>query len=310
MSRAALDPDQPGPFLKWAGSKVFMWTKHPQYVPAPAPGGRWGEPFLGSGGLFYSLPPERRRRALLSDINPRIVGVHVAVRDHVEEVIRELADIRGQRHAFEEAGPDAVAEHYYRLREGFNAPGLDPASATAGALFIALNHLCVNGLFRENQAGEFNVSLGDYTRPSIFDPEHLRACSRALADVDLRVLDCELAMAELDERDAGLFDPPYEPATKTASFTSYSGGSGDWSASSSQLALPGLEVASKRQRFAAELADLDARGVRFVTTDADTRATRELYARWLIQTIQVPRTISRKADARLPAAELVVRNWS
>lgn len=307
---ASFDPDRPGPYLKWAGNKAFLAApEHIHLVPTPAPGGRWAEPFCGAAGLFFSLPSEHRRRALLSDINPRIVGVHLAVRDHVEEVIGQLTEIRAQRHSYEEDGPHHVATHYSVLRDQFNAPGLDPASAEAGALFIALNKLCINGLFRENADGQFNVSMGDYTSPAIFDADHLRACSRALADVDLRVLDNETAMGALREGDVTLLDPPYEPTSKTASFTSYSRGAGDWSTTSPQLLLPGCGGENKRQRLANGLADLDARGVRFTVTDADTPATRELYARWNLCTVQVPRSISRNGGGRQAVSELVARNW-
>lgn len=305
---AAFDPGRPGPYLKWCGNKAFLAAeKHVHHVPTPAPGGRWREPCVGSAGLFFSLPPERRRRAVLTDINRRVVGVHVAVRDHVEEVIRELAAIRETRHEAEARGPERVAEHYYRLRDLFNKPDLPCDNGAGGALMIALNHLCINGLFRENKDGEFNVAVGDYKKPSIFDPEHLRACSRALADADVRVLDVEAHCDEAEPGDGLFADPPYEPAPG-ADFTAYSAEGGDWAASSAQGSLF-AETRTKRQRLADKLVELDARGVRFTLTDSDTPTTRDLYARFSIHCIQVPRSISRDGKGRQPATDLVVRNW-
>jgi DNA adenine methylase len=307
--RAAVDPDRPGPYLKWAGNKAFLAApEHADKVPVPGPGGRWGEPFMGAAGLYLSLPPERRRGALLSDYNPRIVGVHRAVRDHVDVVIRELTAIREDRREAEGHGPAYVHDHYYKLRDLFNLPGMDPASPQSGALFIALNHLCVNGLYRENTAGQFNVSVGDYTNPAIFDPDHLRACSRALQDATIEVLDCDLAIPRFAKGDGILLDPPYEPVSKTAAFTGYSSGAGNWSAQSDQLALPGCGGETKRQRLARHLHELDARGVRFLLTDADTPTTRALYQGWNITTVLVPRSMNSDGSKRGAVAELAIRN--
>lgn len=313
--RAALDLDNPGTYLKWAGNKGFLADpKKVHLVPMPAPSGRWREPCVGSAGLFFAIAGRLRhpgaRPAVLTDINPRIVGVHVAVRDDVEGVVGHLHAIRQERHALEAAGDQAgVSAQYYRLRERFNAPTLDPTSAEGGALLIALNHLCVNGLYRENSDGDFNVSLGDYTKPPLFDPAHLRACSRALTGVDLRVLDCEAHCDEMEAGDSALLDPPYEPTSATAAFTGYSKASGNWAGSSEQTTLPGCGMETKRQRLARKLDELHDRGVRFVLTDSDTPITRALYSRHAIQAIQVPRSMSRNGDGRHPASELVVRNW-
>lgn len=308
--RHARGPDDgPGAFLKWAGNKAFLWAKHPHLVPCPSPEGRWVEPFCGSAGLFYTLPAARRQRALLTDINPRIVGVHKAVLLHTEDVIHLLEWIQYERHAAEDQGPEAVSEHYYSLRYAFNRPGMDPASARGAALFIAINRLCVNGLFRENQQGEFNVAIGAYTRPVLCDPEQLRACAAALQHADIYQADCEDVMAQLRAGDACLLDVPYARTSKTASFTAYSAGGGDWGTTTSQLGLTGIDAPPKRQRFADLLVDLDARGVRFTLTDAWTPETRSLYSRWRIDSIAVPRSISRDADGRGAVTELVATNW-
>jgi DNA adenine methylase len=302
-------PAAPGPYLKWAGSKAFLADpKLVHHVPIPGPGGRWREPFCGSGGLYLSLEwPSIRLPAVLTDINPRIVGVHQAVRDHVDGVILRLTQIASDRAEAEHAGEEAVAKHYYHLRDAFNDSALDPASALGGALFIATNKLCMNGLYRESQDGTFNVSVGAYKNPGIFDPEHLRACSLALAGVDLRVVDCEVAMDEAEPGDGMLLDLPYAPVSKTASFTAYSHGGGDWNASTSQLAFPGVG-GPKRQRVANKLHELDQRGVSFLLTDADTEETRALYSAWRMDTVSVPRSISRDGKGRQAVNELLVTN--
>jgi DNA adenine methylase len=87
---------------------------------------------------------------------------------------------------------------------------------------IYLNRTCYNGLYRVNRQGYFNTPLGSYTAPRIVQAATLRAASAALMAAKLRV-------APFDQRasrwaqpgDFVYFDPPYDPVSKTASFTSY-----------------------------------------------------------------------------------------
>jgi DNA adenine methylase len=57
------------PFLKWAGGK--RWFVHRYLDEVPIHFGRYIEPFLGSGALFFALRP---RRALLSDLNAELIA--------------------------------------------------------------------------------------------------------------------------------------------------------------------------------------------------------------------------------------------
>ncbi|HNC96645.1 MAG TPA: DNA adenine methylase, partial [Myxococcota bacterium] len=74
---------------------------------------------------------------------------------------------------------------------------------------------------RLNSRGEFNVPMGNYARPRIFDADHLQAASKLLQGVRLET--CSFRQCE-DYISAGDFvylDPPYEPLSPTSSFTAY-----------------------------------------------------------------------------------------
>ena len=78
------------PFLKWAGGKTRLLSVLRRSVPAK-PFGRYFEPFVGGGALFFDLAPDH---AVLSDTNPELISCYQVVRDSPDELIEELAHYR------------------------------------------------------------------------------------------------------------------------------------------------------------------------------------------------------------------------
>lgn len=89
------------------------------------------------------------------------------------------------------------------------------------ARLFCLNKTCSNGLYRENSDGIFNAPFGRYKKPKICDPGRLRAASRALQGVDLRVADLATAVQKATPGNFVYFDPAYVPLSPTSSFTCY-----------------------------------------------------------------------------------------
>jgi DNA adenine methylase len=261
----------PRPFLKWAGGKGQLLSALRPYVP---PGyRRYFEPFLGGGALFFDRLPEK---GVLSDVNAEIVGCYVAVRDQVDKLIRAL-----KVHRYE-------ADHYYAVRDT-DPHSLAPIERAARTIF--LNKTGFNGLYRVNRSGKFNVPFGRYARPLICDEDNLRACSKALAKVELVVADFEGAVARARLGDFVYFDPPYVPLSRTATFTAYAAGGF------------GLE---QQQRLAALFARLAGRGVHVLLSNSDVPEIRTLYAAYRIETVKATRTINSKATRRGPVSEVLV----
>ncbi len=192
------------PFLKWAGGKTQLLDQFEPFFPKTY--GRYLEPFLGSGAVYFRLQP---KTAYLSDLNEELHNTYVAVRDSAESLIDELRDHKRQN----------STAHYYKVR-GLNLEALTPTQRAAR--FIYLNKTCFNGLYRVNSRGLFNVPEGRYANPPILDTDKLRAASRLLQNAKLFNLPfdtfcCKFAKAG----DFVYFDPPYQPLSKTASFTGY-----------------------------------------------------------------------------------------
>jgi DNA adenine methylase len=215
-----------GPLLKWAGGKRQLLPQLRRYYPHTF--GRYIEPFLGSGAVFFDLHLAGRLRnhdAVLIDSNADLIGCYEVVRDRPEEVAREL-DALAEGHA-----TDGQA-HYYAIRDRqFNplrarlrhADGHIAYTPQLAAMLIYLNRTGFNGLFRLNSRGAFNVPAGRYADPKICDRPKLMGVAGALAGprVQLRRESFESALEIAEAGDFLYFDPPYAPLSVTASFTSY-----------------------------------------------------------------------------------------
>lgn len=269
---------EPSPFLKWVGGKGRLLAQYEPWWPESFEA--YHEPFLGGGAVFFRLAPSV---ASLSDVNGRLVDTWRAIRD---EPLTVLAELQGHRVRHGRG-------YYYQARQRFNA-GRGLSATERAALMIYLNKTCFNGLYRENASGEFNVPIGSYRDPAIFDPGHLMAVSRALQGVSLRIDGFEQVLDRAAAGDLVYFDPPYVPLTSTSSFTDY------------HRSGFGMDL---QHRLARVYGELDRRGCQVLLSNSDTPAVRELYAGWRIIPIRASRSINCKADSRGAVGEVLVRNW-
>jgi DNA adenine methylase len=283
-SRVA-DPDRAGearPFLKWAGGKKQLLAAFTPLYPARGSIGGYHEPFLGSGAVFFQvqklLSPGR---VTLSDSNAELIATFAAVRDQVEEVIREL-EHHERRHD---------KAHFYEVRDR-RPRELFPAARAARLIY--LNRTCFNGLYRVNSRGHFNVPMGRYLSPAILDAANLRAASACLRAATLEAGHFRQVLDRARAGDLVYFDPPYVPLSATANFTAYTQGA---FGEHDQIEL------SRVYR------ELDARGCKLMLSNSDTPVTRRLYAGYHLVELRARRSINSRADRRGPVGELVIVNY-
>jgi DNA adenine methylase len=261
------------PFLKWAGGKRQLLPSLLQYAPRDA--STYFEPFVGGGALFFALQP---KRAVLADVNERLIRTYKGVKNNVEEVIRQLE------------GFPHNPEFFYDLREKDIDAGTD---ADVAAWLIYLNKTGFNGLYRVNRDNRFNVPFGRYVNPTICDPDTLRACSAALAKAELLVEDFASVVKEARPGDFVYFDPPYVPLSVTSNFTSYTSQRFD-------------HDGQKRLRDTAR--KLKRRGVRLLLSNSSAPSVRELYADGFdVTEVSATRLVNSKATARGAIVELLIR---
>lgn len=259
------------PFLKWAGGK--RWLFESGQFSLPEFRGRYFEPFLGGGAVFFENQP---KNAILSDSNARLVEVYVAIRDEWQEIERRLVE-----HAVAHS-----REYYYEIRaKKFREPVMRAAQ------FLYLNRTCWNGLYRENLRGQFNVPIG--TKQNVlFEADDFRAWSEALAKIRIEYRDFECAIEEAESGDFVFVDPPYTVSHNLNGFVKYNQKIFAWE---DQIRLRNaLERASNR-------------GVSFAMTNADHVSVRDLYAGFgRHQQLGRHSVIAGKSRHRVHATELLI----
>lgn len=271
---------QARPFLKWIGGKsalvpeLFKWT--------PENFHRYHEPFVGAGAFFFALEP---KRAVLSDVNERLIRTYKAIQSRVNDVVAQL-------HAYEDAYRATCdsSSFYYSVR----ATDVDCMSdVDVAAWFIFLNKTCFNGVYRVNASNKFNVPQGKFSKPPmICDSENLFACSEALQDVEIFWRGYYTSANAVHTGDFVYMDPPYVPLTATSDFTSYTA---DGFGPEAQISL----------RDTAAL--LKQKGVHVLLSNSSAPLVRELYRDFEVREIDARRSINSKTDSRAAVKELLIR---
>ena len=274
--------DAPRPFIKWAGGKTQLLPQFELLYPPASRVGRYVEPFLGSGAVFFRvLSLLRPAEALLADSNEELVNCYRAIRDEIEKVIHRL---RRHRSAH-------CREYYYRIRAQVPTRLSDAARA---ARLIYLNKTCFNGLYRVNRRGGFNVPMGRYKNPPILDAENLRAVSASLQGVEIKRAHFRETPGYAREGDFIYLDPPYHPISRTSSFTSYTEGA--------------FREADQRQ-LADVYTALHRMGCHVMLSNSDSALIHRLYRGFTVVKVQARRSINSKSTGRGVIPEVVVMNY-
>ena len=268
------------PFVKWAGGKSQLLPQFLSLYPERGLVGRYLEPFLGSGAVFFHVRSLLKpSQALLWDTNAELIDTFLAVRDDVENLIELLR-------RYQEQHCEAA---YYEVRTHCPTTRTERA-----ARLIYLNKTGFNGLYRVNSRGIFNVPFGHRVNPTILNEATLRAASESLQKAKLHARDFRNLSSAAREGDFIYFDPPYQPLSKTASFTSYTSGS----------------FGEQDQRDLARLyADLDRRKCLLMLSNSDTPLIRQLYADFRLHRVSARRMINSDGKKRGPVSEVVVLNY-
>jgi len=258
------------PFLKWVGGKRSILSLLADRMPERY--GTYHEGFVGGGALFFHLQPTK---AALYDINFALVLTYQAVRDDLDRLI-SLLQVHQRSHS---------KDYFKKARDKLST---ESDATRIAAWFIYLNKTCFNGLFRVNKAGKFNVPMGSYTNPVIFEEDVLRNDSKMLRGVT--ITQQPFSQLPIVREDFYYLDPPYH---KT--YDGYNGsGFGD----------------EEHTKLAELCTEIHEAGGYFMLSNSDTPFIRGLYSKFHIEVISASRSVSCKADQRGKENELVIRNYT
>ena len=177
--------------------------------------GRYIEPFLGGGAVFFHLEPEQ---SIINDINTPLMSFYQGVRDNYPCLRKELDAIESvytkNRTAFEklkllypnERVEDRNEALYYEIRNMFN--NLIDKQYSDALLYYFINKTAYSGMIRYNAKGEFNVPFGRYKHfnTSLISIQH----SSLLQKSELFNKDYSAIFNMSQQEDFMFLDPPYD----------------------------------------------------------------------------------------------------
>jgi len=275
----------PKPFVKWAGGKRQLIPILSQNLPVSF--GTYYEPFLGGGALLFHILTEKNgQKCSISDLNSDLVLAYTTIRDRTDDLIISLKNHEKNYHK------DSVS-YYYSIRESNPRNEIEKTSR-----LIFLNRTCFNGLYRVNSKGKFNVPLGKYSNPNIVNEENIRAVGQILQSsrVSIKCRDFESVLRDAKKGDLVYFDPPYQPVSATANFTSYT---------NKDFTYDDLT------RLAELCLKLDSKGCHVLLSNSDSKEVAEIFAKkpWKISKIEANRSINSNSKKRTGHFELLIKNY-
>ncbi|AJW70091.1 DNA adenine methylase [Nitrosopumilus adriaticus] len=275
----------PKPFVKWAGGKRQLIPILNENLSKSF--GTYFEPFLGGGALLFHILTERKgQKCSISDLNSDLVLTYTTIRDRIDELISSLKNHEKNYHKDSKS-------YYYSVRESNPRSEIEKTSR-----LLFMNRTCFNGLYRVNSKGKFNVPLGRYTNPNIVNEKNLRSVSSILqsSKVAIKCRDFESVLRDAKKGDLVYFDPPYQPVSDTANFTSYTNKNFTY---------------EDLNRLADLCLKLDSRGCNVLLSNSDSKEVADVFSgkSWKIKKIHANRSINSNSKKRTGHFELLIKNY-
>ena len=199
------------PMIKYAGGKSGEIEVIKKFIPEYS--GKYIEPFLGGGALYFSLEPEK---AVINDINSRLIEFYQGISNDYDRIKKELSALESvyikNRQEYEEDKKKAngkVADLneklYYEMRDFFNGKEnkLHPAT-----VYYFINKTAYSGMIRYNKAGKYNVPYGRYKNfnTKLITENH----HKLLKKTEIFCKDYKEIFTMSRKEDFIFLDPPYD----------------------------------------------------------------------------------------------------
>ena len=270
------------PFTKWTGGKRQLLEELRSYMPETY--GRYFEPFVGGGALFFDLAPEK---AVINDFNEELINAYRQIKNNPAELINLLIKHKENN----------SKDYYLELRSADRDGRISRMTGVErAARILYMLRVDFNGLYRVNSKNQFNVPYGRYKNPKIVDVDLLYQISEYLNENDIEILQTDFAEAVKDAQtgDFVYFDPPYIPLNETSSFTSYTH--------------EGFSY-EEQVRLRDTFKELTERGVYAMLSNSSSPLVEELYKDFNIYFVEAQRTNGAKSSSRGKISEIIVTNY-
>ena len=270
------------PFLKWVGGKRQLMPTIVEHLPENIKDYKYIEPFIGGGAVLFNLQP---KNAIINDFNEELINVYQVIKNNLDELIIDL-----KKHKNE-------ADYFYSIRSlDRNGEFKKLTAVKRASRIIFLNKTCFNGLYRVNNAGEFNSPFGRYKNPNIVNEPTLKAVNKFLNNnnVEINSGDYSEILKQADKKCFVYLDPPYHPISESSNFTGYV--QGGWNIYD-QIDL----------KTACD--ELHKRGVKFLLSNSSADFIKDLYKDYKITIVKANRAINSNGADRGEVDEVLIRNY-
>ena len=187
--------------LKWPGGKKWLYKEVQHLIPSKI--NNYLEPFLGGGSFFFALQshmPSNISKGHLSDTNDKLINFYRAFKSNPQKVYEDAKKLIKNH----------TEEEYYENRKAFNGQIPERIKERHSAhQFIYLNRTCFNGVYRENNSGDFNVPVGKRKKIAFPAEEYFKECAKNLKNFELNDCDFAETLKKAKKGDFIYLDPPY-----------------------------------------------------------------------------------------------------
>lgn len=270
------------PFVKWVGGKRQIMSSITKLLPKNIQDYKYIEPFIGGGAVLFHLQP---KNGIINDFNEELINTYQVIKNNLEELIADL-----KTH-------ENTADYFYEIRALDREDNFDELSKVKRASRVLyLNKTCYNGLYRVNNAGEFNAPFGRYKNPNIINEPTLKAVSNYLNSNNIEILsgDYSEALKLADENSFVYFDPPYHPISESSNFTGYVQG--------------GFNIYDQAElRVACD--ELNKKGIKFLLSNSASPFILDQYKDYDINIVKAKRAINSNGSKRGDVDEVLIRNY-
>lgn len=270
------------PFLKWVGGKRQLMPSIVEHLPENIKDYKYIEPFIGGGAVLFNLQP---KNAIINDYNEELINVYQVIKNNLDELITDL-----KKHKNE-------ADYFYSIRSlDRNGEFKKLTAVQRASRVIFLNKTCFNGLYRVNNAGEFNSPFGRYKNPNIVNEPTLKAVNKFLNsnNIDIKSGDYSDVLKQADKKCFVYLDPPYHPISESSNFTGYV--QGGWN----MYDQIDLKTACD---------ELNKKGVKFLLSNSSADFIKDLYKDYKITIVKANRAINSNGADRGEVDEVLIRNY-
>ena len=307
------------PFIKWVGGKTQLLDKIVPMIPEDTD--VYIELFLGGGALLLNQLEhnDNIKTFVANDLNVNLIYTYECIKySHSFILLKDaLTKLSEQFNS-----TDKKKEYYYDRRKEYNYlvshpeylkkmdanPGYVTTNylARKSALFIFLNKIGFNGLYRVNKKGEFNAAFNNakHFYPDFTNLENLHKIflDKQVVFLDgsyentLEYIDNKLKLTGYKNCFVYL-DPPYKPVKKDGKGVSYTTDEFD---------------DKKQEKLKAFCDELTAKGIKFLESNSDpddSNYFEDLYSKYDISRVKASRKINCDTKGRGLINELLIKNY-